>query len=120
MRAIAFIVLLLAAGAAAAASGTITVDTSGDVESTMKLRWGCGFVRVGNAASADFGSGTLSLMQLDASGAWATVKTYTAAPDPNPERLDFGGVETSVGVSLGSSTSPDLFWQIESGNCGAR
>ena len=120
MRKYLILLPLLFGAPAWAASGTITVDTSGSVETNVRLRFGCGFIRVGNAASADFGSGTLTLKQLDARGAWATVSTYTTVPSPNPERLDFGGVDTNVGVALSSSTSPDLFWQIESGNCGAR
>lgn len=112
--------LAVAVPAFAANYGTIAADTSGDVEDTVRLRWGCGFIRIGNAASADFGGGTLTLKQLDASGAWATVDTFSAAPDPNPQRLDFGGVSTDIGVALSSSTAPDLFWEIQSGNCGAR
>ena len=120
MRTVLVAILLMLAPTAFAASGTITVDTSGSVEKTVLLRWGCGYVRLGNAASADFGGGAITLKHYDESGAWATVKSYSAAPDPNPERLDFGGVQTSVGVALSSSTSPDLYWEIQSGNCGAR
>lgn len=119
MKRIGFLMLALLAFPAWGASGTITGATSGAVEQTVRLRYGCGTLRLGNATSADFGSGTITLKELDESGAWAAVTTYTAAPDPNPATLNFMGRDNvDVGVSMASGSGHDLYWQITSGRCG--
>lgn len=116
----AVIAALLWTSSAFAASGTIEVDTVAAVEQTVRLRWGCGTVHIGSTASADFGGGTLTVERLLEDGTWGVVKSFTAVPDIASETLNFGGVQTDVGVSLASSTGPDLYWEIQSGNCGAR
>lgn len=116
------ILLLLFALPAWADYGVITGDTSGSVEASVSLSQGCGTLRLsktgdGSGADDDFGSGTVTLKEYDEEGNWSSVTTYTEAPDPITQDLNFGGTNVSVGVHMGSSSSPDLYWQITEGQC---
>lgn len=60
-----------------------------------------------------FGSGTATLEYRNLTNdAWISSKAYTAAPSPNPDVVDFGGIPVKVRITLASSTSPSLYCEI--------
>ena len=90
------------------ASDTLTAD---GVAATTAFPNGVGYLYL----TGDFGTGNLVLELRLEDGSWGTVATYTAAPDPNPVALDFGGASVRVRCNLSSSTSPDLYCQLTAG-----
>lgn len=82
----------------------------------QRLQYGKGYLLIDASSGNGFGSGTLTLQvqKKDGSGGYTTVTTYSAAPSPNPDGLEFGA-DVTVRVVLSGSTSPTLYTEIGEG-----
>jgi hypothetical protein len=96
-----------------AVTKTFSADGTGE---SVRLQYGKGYILFDATSGNGFGSGTLTLQvqKKDGSSGWVTVTTYAAAPDPNPDGLDFGADVMVRGV-LSGSTSPTLYMEIGEG-----
>lgn len=94
------------------ASKTFSADGDGEWQ---RLQYGKGYLLIDATSGNGFGSGILTLqVQREDTGNPVTVTTYTAAPSPNPDGLDFGA-PVSVRVVLSGATSPTLYAEIGEG-----
>ena len=108
-RAVALALLMALMAPAWAAHGTLSSD---DTTASVYFPKGRGWIMF----SGTFGSGTATVEVLrEDQTNWEGLKDYTAAPTYAGETWDFGDVPVLVRITLASSSSPSLYWQISPG-----
>lgn len=107
------ILLLLVSPMAWAEPSTGTVTTTGTVYCEKSLPVGIGYIKL----VGDFDGGTLVVYTKRANeDSWDVSKSYTEAPDPNPQRMDFT-MQTRVKIEATSvNASTSVYCEIDGPN----